>query len=206
MRTIIPRSVIGTDSSTRIPTPNLPPPYTSGTRAGQSRPTNPSDLTTTSKLLVGPKSTPFLIHTSLLTAQSSYFRVALTGPFAEATENTITLDDVSVDHFQLVTSWLYNGVLTAPFKDGKPAYYTLLHVYVLADRFLFEGLRNAVVDMMSDLADRTNSVLTPSDTRILYDSIRDSAPLRRLVLDLFAFKKTDRLLETHGDWRSGGIG
>jgi len=87
----------------------------------------------------------------------------------------------------------------APFKDGKPAYYTLLHVYVLADRLALEGLRNAIVDTMSDLADRTNSVLTPSDTRILYDGVRDSAPLRRLVLDLFAFKKTDRLLETHGD-------
>ncbi|KAA8613392.1 btb poz domain containing protein [Pyrenophora tritici-repentis] len=200
MRTIIPRSIVGIDSSTRIPTPNLPPPYTSGTWAGQSRPTDPSELTATSKLLIGPKSTPFLIHTRLLTAQSSYFRVALTGPFAESTANTITLDDVSVDHFQLVISWLYNGILTAPFKDGKPAYYTLLHVYVLADRFALEGLRNAVLDMMSDLSDRTNSVLTPSDTRILYGGIRDSAPLRRLVLDLFAFKKTDRLLEMHGDW------
>jgi hypothetical protein len=42
-------------------------------------------------------------------------------------------------------------------------------------------------------------VLTPSDTRILYEQIRDSSPLRSLVLDLFAFKKTDRLLESHAD-------
>lgn len=40
---------------------------------------------------------------------------------------------------------------------------------------------------------------TPSDTYILYDGIRDTAPLRCLVLDLFAFKKTDNLLANHPD-------
>lgn len=150
--------------------------------------------------MVGPKATPFTLHTSLLTSQSSYFRAALTGPFLESSSNTITLDDIDVTHFQLLVSWLYTSVLPAPFKDGRPAYYTLLHVYALADRLGLEAARNTVIDVISELADRTNSVLTPSDTRILYDQIRESAPLRTLVLDLFAFKKTDRLLEGHGDW------
>lgn len=112
----------------------------------------------------------------------------------------MTLDDVDVSHFQLLVSWLYTSSLPVPFKGGRPEYYTLLHVYILADRFGLEGARNAVVDVLSDLADRTNSVLTPSDTRILYNEIRESAPLRNLVLDLFAFKKTDRLLDDHADW------
>ena len=216
---------VGTDTS-RIPV-NLPPPYTyAGAQSGQlryvayarepsrlpgspsrqrltPRRANPSDFTNTSTLLIGHKATPFLVHTSLLTTQSPYFRAALTGPFSEATENTIRLDDVEVSHFQLVVSWLYTGSVPPPYKDGKPAYYTLLHIYALADRLCFEGLRNAVVDLMSDLADRTNSVLTPSDTRILYEQIRDSAPLRSLVIDLFSFKKTDRLLESHhDDWHA----
>lgn len=196
-RTIIPRSV-GTDTS-RIPTPNLPPPYTwTGARAGQLR-ANPSDFTSTSTILIGAKSTPFHVHTTLLTSQSSYFRAALTGPFLETSSNTIQLDDVDVAHFQLLVSWLYTSIIPAPFKDGKPAYYTLLHVYALADRLGLEGARNAVVDCVSELADRTNSVLTPSDTRILYEQIRDSSLLRYLVLDLFSFKKTDRLLESHSD-------
>ncbi|KAF2025050.1 hypothetical protein EK21DRAFT_77364 [Setomelanomma holmii] len=186
-------------NTNHIPT-NLPPPYTwTGAQSGQLR-ARPSDLTTTSTLLIGPKATPFLIHTSLLTSQSPYFRAALTGPFSEATTNTVRLDDVDVSQCQLLVSWLYTGSVPPPYKDGKPAYYTLLHIYALADRLCFEGLRNAIVDLMADLADRTNSVLTPSDTRILYDQIRDSAPLQGLVVDLFAFKKTDRLLETHGDF------
>ncbi|KAL5121178.1 hypothetical protein ACEQ8H_001030 [Pleosporales sp. CAS-2024a] len=188
---------VGTDTN---PIPiSLPPPYTwTGAKSGQLR-ANPNDFTNTSTLLVGPKATPFLIHTTLLTSQSPYFRAALTGAFSEATDKTIRLEDVDTAHFQLLVSWLYTGSIPPPYKDGKPAYYTLLHIYALADRLCFEGLRNAVVDVTSDLADRTNSVLTPADTRILYEQIRDSAPLRNLVIDLFAFKKTDRLLESHQD-------
>ncbi|CAG5149834.1 uncharacterized protein ALTATR162_LOCUS2462 [Alternaria atra] len=219
-RNIIPRSV-STDAD-RIPIPNLPPPYTfTGVKHkqlsnrfhqiyyGPSHKMNPnsyltrantSDFTATSTILVGPDLTAFQIHTSLFTSTSSYFRAALNGPFEESATNSVTLDDVPVEHFQLLVSWLYNSILPTPFKDRKPAYYTLLHTYALADRLGFEGARNAVVDVISDLADETNSVLTPSDTRILYEDIRDSSPLRTLVLDLFAFKKTDRLLESHGDW------
>jgi hypothetical protein len=52
---------------------------------------------------------------------------------------------------------------------------------------------------MAELAEQTNSVPTPTDTYILYESIRDNAPVRRLVLDLFAYKKTDNLVATHPD-------
>lgn len=107
--------------------------------------------------------------------------------------------------FELLISWLYTGSISpAPFKDGKPAYYTLLHLYILADRLCFEGLRNRIIDLISDLADQTNSVLTPSDTRILYEQISENAQVRKLVLDLFAFKKTEKLLAEHEDrWHAG---
>ena len=208
-RNTSPRSV-GNDPS-RIPFPNLPPPYTfKGSRPTQRGNTNlyltranVSDFTTTSTILVGPQLTAFQIQTSLLTSKSSYFRAALTGRFAESSNNSITLDDVPVDHFQLLVTWLYERAVPIPYKDRKPAYYTLLHVYALADRLGLEGARNAIIDTISDLADETNSVLTPSDTRILYEDIRESAPIRTLVLDLFAFKKTDRLLELHaGLWHA----
>ena len=52
---------------------------------------------------------------------------------------------------------------------------------------------------MAELSEKTNSGLTPSDTWILYDTIRESAPVRQLVLDLFAYKKTDNLLASHPD-------
>ncbi|KAF2011747.1 hypothetical protein BU24DRAFT_443965 [Aaosphaeria arxii CBS 175.79] len=189
------------DNMAREPT-ILPPPYTStGMRTGSLR-SNARNFCTIAELLVGPDPSPtrFLLHTSLLTSQSPYFRAALMGPFLESSSQSIRLADITVDIFELCVAWLYTGdIHPVPFKDGRPAYYTLLHLYGLADRLCFEGLRNRVVDLISDLADSTNSVLTPSDTRILYDTIPYTSPLRTLVLDLFAFKKTDKLVETHVD-------
>lgn len=82
---------------------------------------------------------------------------------------------------------------------GSPKYFLLLDLYGLSDRMLTASLSNHICDTVARLSETTNSVPTPSDTWILYDSIRDTAPIRRLVLDLFAYKKTDKLLEGHRD-------
>lgn len=82
---------------------------------------------------------------------------------------------------------------------GSPKYFLLLDLYSLSDKLLTTSLNNHVVDTVARLSENTNSVPTPSDTWILYDNIRDSAAMRKLVLDLFAYKKTDKLLESHKD-------
>jgi hypothetical protein len=109
---------------------------------------------------------------------------------------------VDPKYFEHIILWLYTQRLEQDdffFKDSKPTYFSLLDLYALADRLCMEAMRNALVDRMATLAERTNSVPTPSDTHILYDSIREGAPVRRLVLDLFAFKKTDNLIASHPD-------
>jgi hypothetical protein len=78
-------------------------------------------------------------------------------------------------------------------------YFTLLDLYRMADQLLMEAMRNAIVDLTAELAESTNSVPTPADTVILYEKIRHNAPMRHLVLDLFAFKKTENLIITHPD-------
>ncbi|KAK1072303.1 hypothetical protein LTR74_002615 [Friedmanniomyces endolithicus] len=83
--------------------------------------------------------------------------------------------------------------------QGSPKYFLLIDLYALSDRLLTAQLSNHILTTLARLSESTNSVPTPSDTFILYDAIRDSSPLRTLVLDLFAYKKTDKLLETHKD-------
>lgn len=86
---------------------------------------------------------------------------------------------------------------------GSPKYFLLIDLYALSDRLLTTPLSNHILSTIARLSEATNSVPTPSDTFILYDSIRDNSPLRTLVLDLFAYKKTDKLLETHkDDWHA----
>ncbi|EME77910.1 uncharacterized protein MYCFIDRAFT_101810, partial [Pseudocercospora fijiensis CIRAD86] len=82
---------------------------------------------------------------------------------------------------------------------GSPKYFLLLDLYALSDRLLTTPLSNHILSTIARLSESTNSVPTPSDTWILYDTIRDTSPLRTLILDLFAYKKTDKLLETHKD-------
>jgi heterogeneous nuclear rnp K-like protein 2 len=82
---------------------------------------------------------------------------------------------------------------------GSPKYFLLIDLYGLSDRLLTTPLSNHILSSIARLSEATNSVPTPSDTRILYEQIRASAPLRALILDLFAYKKTDKLLETHKD-------
>lgn len=105
-------------------------------------------------------------------------------------------------YFEHVCLWMYAERLEDEdffYKDGKPTYFTLLDLYALADRLALEGMTNALADRVASLAQKTNSVPTPSDTCILYETIRATAPLRALVLDLFVYKRTENLVATHPD-------
>lgn len=82
---------------------------------------------------------------------------------------------------------------------GSPKYFLLIDLWALSDRMLTTPLSNHILSTIARLSEATNSVPTPSDTWILFDSIREGSPLRTLILDLFAYKKTDKLLETHKD-------
>ncbi|KAF1988246.1 hypothetical protein K402DRAFT_392007 [Aulographum hederae CBS 113979] len=172
---------------------------TTNPRAQDSLRINFKNFANIAEVTVGPKAIRFLIHRELLTLHSPFFHAALTGTFAEGLSQTITLPEERVESFEFFVYWLYTQRVEDNFKEGKPTYFVLLELYELADRLAVEGLRNQVVDKMAELAERTNSVLTPSDTHLLYERIRDSAPMRKLVLDLFAFKKTDNLIEKHQD-------
>jgi hypothetical protein len=152
--------------------------------------------------VVGTKSQRYTIHKDLICQQSPFFSAAFNGSFVESTKQSVTLPDVDARNFEHIILWLYTQRLEYDeffFKDGKPTYFALLDLYALADRLCIEAMRNAIIDRTAELAERTNSVPTPSDTYILYGTIRHSAPIRELVLDLFAFKKTENLIASHPD-------
>lgn len=113
----------------------------------------------------------------------------------------IKLPEVEVKIFDIFANWVYFRALdpSTYMRGSKPAFYILLKVYALADRLCVEQLRNEITDIVAHIAKEQNSILTPTDTFLLYDRIRDSAPIRQLILDLFTSMKTDRLLEDHPD-------
>lgn len=101
-----------------------------------------------------------------------------------------------------------NGSTTSPHSDGDlrnksgmPKFVLLLEIYKLSDILMTTTLSNHVLDTIARLSDMTNSVPTPSDTCFLYEDMgpQGFAPIRKLILDLFTYKKTDKLIDSHAD-------
>lgn len=71
----------------------------------------------------------------------------------------------------------------------------------MADWLQVSACKNDIIDEIARIADATNSVPTPDDTRAMFDEDveGDMAKLEQLTLDLFVWKKTGHLITTHPD-------
>lgn len=141
----------------------------------------------------------------LLIAVSPFFRGALNGTFAEGLSQELRLPEDRSDVFDYFLYWLYTRRLDHEAVDAvepvKPAYFWLLHLYCLVDKLGVHSCKNAIVEKVASLAEDTNSVPTPTDTWIVFETFgaREDDCMRRLVVDLFAWKRTDNLLDCHED-------
>lgn len=141
----------------------------------------------------------------LLTVVSPFFNAALNGTFAEGLSQVVKLPEDRADVFDYFLYWLYTRTLDHEAVDAieptKPAYFWLLHLYCMVDKFDIESCKNAIVDKVAKLAEETNSVPTPTDTWIIFEVFgsQDCNKMRKLVVDLFAWKRTDNLLDNHED-------
>lgn len=157
-------------------------------------------VTTSVTILLGADEQKRLVPRELLTTVSPFFHAALTGTFAEGLTQTVRLPEDRADVFDYFLYWLYTRRLDHEAVDAidpvKPAYFWLLHLYCLVDKFQIESCKNAIIDKVAKLAEETNSVPTPTDTWIVFEPFgsQDGNKLRKLVVDLFAWKRTDNLL------------
>lgn len=162
-------------------------------------------ITATSKVLIGKEEAVRIIPRELLTANSPFFHAALTGTFAEGLSQIVKLPEDRADVFDYFLYWIYTRRLDHEAVDAeeplKPAYFWLLHLYCLVDKLGVESCKNAIIEKIALLAEATNSVPTPSDTWIIFETFGDldNNPLRKLIVDLFAWKRTDNLLDGHED-------
>ncbi|KAI4111712.1 MAG: hypothetical protein LQ345_006704 [Seirophora villosa] len=153
---------------------------------------------------VGPDAQPFHVHREAFAAASPFFAACLNPAYAfrEAAASTVHLPAARPTDFEYLVQWVYTGALDHEELDvDHPAYFRLIKLWLLADELAVEGCKNGVVDAMARVADRSNSVPTPDDTRTVFgeEGVREGAGLRGLVVDLFAWKKTDQLVEAHED-------
>lgn len=153
---------------------------------------------------VGEEKRPFLVHREILCAVSPFFAAALNPlyDFRESRSSTFNLSSARPVDFEYLVQWIYTRTLTHEEVAAKhPAYFRLIRLWILADELQIEGCKNAIIDFMAKTADDSNSVPTPDDTVTVFGDhgVREGCGLRALVVDLFAWKKTDHLVEDHDD-------
>ncbi|KAL8970752.1 MAG: hypothetical protein Q9197_003651 [Variospora fuerteventurae] len=189
---------------------STPPPIENSYPCSYSRGPKPptrSLFKTPLTVTVGPASQAFHVHREALIAASPFFAACLNPAYAfreSAAHATVHLPAARAVDFEFLVQWIYTGALDHEELDAAdhPAYFRLIRLWLLADALQVEGCKNGVVDAMARVADRSNSVPTPDDTRTVFgpdEGVREGAGLRALVVDLFAWKKTDQLVEGHED-------
>lgn len=153
---------------------------------------------------VGPNRIHKFVHKELLCSVSPIFAAAFNPAygFLEAGTSAFSLPEERVDIFEHFVQWLYTQTLDhEEIQTHHPAFFRLVRLYVFADKIQASKLKNAIVDMMVRLALDTNACPTAQDTQLLYSETIETAKLRVIVLDMFEYKKTGRLIETHaGNW------
>ncbi|KAL8910567.1 MAG: hypothetical protein Q9171_004149 [Xanthocarpia ochracea] len=153
---------------------------------------------------VGEEKKSFLVHREVLCSVSPFFAAALkpSYDFRESRSSNFHLPSARPIDFEYLVQWIYTRTLThEEVAAPHPAYFRLIRLWILADELQVEGCKNAIIDFMAKTADESNSVPTPDDTVTVFGEggVREGSGMRSLVVDLFAWKKTDHLVEGHED-------
>ena len=203
-----------TKATTSTPPSSTSPPETRVTTplSSQRRDQKASIQTPTRNLFktivtinVGPEGSErqaFQVHRELLEDTSPFFKAAFDGNFnfSESASGVLAFPDIRAIDFEYLVQWLYRQSLAHEELDvPRPAYFKLIRLYILADFLHIEALKNDIIDMIISVCEKHNSVPTPEDTILIEDHVREKTALRMLIVDLFVYKKTDRIVEKHGD-------
>ncbi|KAI9715725.1 MAG: hypothetical protein M1828_000740 [Chrysothrix sp. TS-e1954] len=84
----------------------------------------------------------FYVHRQLLCHYSSFFKKALCGKFAEASSDTINLEEDDPKTFAIVRDWLYSG------NDalGQISYRATCEIWVFADKYGMPVMQNHIIN------------------------------------------------------------
>ncbi|OCL01342.1 hypothetical protein AOQ84DRAFT_329091 [Glonium stellatum] len=150
---------------------------------------------------VGPEKKPYLLHQDLLTHCSGYFRAALTGPFKEAEERKLHLEDVTVETFNAFVDWLYLGKLPGQKKllyvedalsdsdeEGEEHEnflnsLAITRMHVFADRYDIPEIRRITIDMLSVYCERKARFPGVQTFKTAFQSLPDTSLFRKLLVD-----------------------
>lgn len=143
---------------------------------------------TLASVLVGIGAKRFVVHRDILVTQSTFFRAALTGGFAEGQSLIVTFPDDDPNIFGMYYHWVYLHEVAFELPcDAYLGYKDLLLAYVLGDKIQDEDFCDAVLDAIvyqsKDMDGRPGIFPDLAVVDLAYDLLPPASPLRRLLVD-----------------------
>ena len=151
-------------------------------------------------LEIGPQKQRYHLHKALLTHHSEYFNNALNGPWKEAEDKIVTLEDVDTIAVDIFVHWLYTQQIpdndatlsmSVSFRDPKDDDHPIsgyTKALVFGDRFLVPVFRQAVHNCIVDtlLYDEDGCPRDPTcfaATKYAYENLPSDHSILKLFLD-----------------------
>ncbi|TEY38750.1 hypothetical protein BOTCAL_0478g00030 [Botryotinia calthae] len=144
-------------------------------------------------LIVRPKRKTFAVHKKLICDSCDYFRKAFCGPFKEAEEGNIYLEEDSADAMGLFVEWLYRGRID--FRGTQAHFNTLIKLYLLTEKWCFYDLGNNVMENIIRFfweAEHESCNLPPNVVNHIWNETEEKSPLRRLCIERLVWDYWDQ--------------
>ncbi|KAL8824096.1 MAG: hypothetical protein Q9191_005306 [Dirinaria sp. TL-2023a] len=137
-------------------------------------------------IYVGPNATPFYVYKELVCRDSSFFRAALGGSFAESREQKVSLPEDEVSVFKVYQTWLNAQELRYTF-DHEDWWLHLSKLWIFADRMCAYQFSNEIVDAFFKVFfDNTQlDFATPKVVDYVYENTASHSALRRIFVRFY---------------------
>lgn len=147
----------------------------------------------------------FYVHSKLISKKSAFFDRALKGPFREAQERTIRIQDENPLIFEFFLTWVYTSqlpslpeVVDICVRQREDIEYTYLHLFAMADKFLAPDLQ---ARCYAEIRQIFQPEVIPESKFIsqLYDVTLPSSQLRQYFVMICAYDLVSDPEEMGGD-------
>ncbi|KAK3067748.1 hypothetical protein LTR53_015192 [Teratosphaeriaceae sp. CCFEE 6253] len=164
------------------------------------------------RVLVGPEEVSFHVHEQKLRQATPFFEAACPREWKEGSEKVIRLPTIEADSFEIYANWIYERQMKldlVPLR-GPPIpleipedpidqeerssraddIYQMIKLYVAADLFLDDSLKDEILSEMCCWAEGWSSEWTlspiyPEHVRYAWAHTASESPLRKFLLDWF---------------------
>ncbi|KAF2869093.1 hypothetical protein BDV95DRAFT_499273, partial [Massariosphaeria phaeospora] len=150
------------------------------------------------------ESKDFLVHESILSSRSEFFRRAMNGKWPEADTRVVELSEDDPDLFGIYLNHVYTEKLPVGetdsdqlvkldygvfYKETQKEYDLLFRLYIFGEKVQDTLFKNDVITSVHTISSLRHmngswSIPTTAAVALVYDGTPEASPARRLIVDL----------------------